>query len=37
MSYTTLERLGGLAALAGGVLITITGLVGLVALDYENC
>jgi len=36
MSYTTLERLGGLAALAGGVLIVITGLVGLIALDYED-
>ncbi len=36
MSPATLVRLGGLAALAGGVLITITALVGLVALDYEN-
>jgi hypothetical protein len=36
MSSATLERLGGLAALAGGVLITIMSLVGLVAFDYEN-
>ncbi len=36
MSYSTVERLGGLAALAGGVLVVITGLVGLIALDYEN-
>ena len=36
MSSATLVRLGGLAALAGGLLITITALVGLVALDYEN-
>ncbi len=36
MSSATIERLGGLAALAGGVLITITALVGLVTLDYEN-
>lgn len=36
MSYATVERLGGLAALVGGVLVVITGLVGLIALDYED-
>ncbi len=36
MSSATLLRWGGLVALAGGVLIAITWLVGLVALDYEN-
>jgi hypothetical protein len=36
MSSATIERLDGLAALAGGMLITITAIVGLAALDYEN-
>ncbi len=36
MSSSSLIRLAGLAALAGGVLIVITGVVGLVALDYEK-
>lgn len=36
MSYATVVRLGGLAALVGGVLVVITGLVELIALDYED-
>lgn len=36
MSSAALTRWGGLAALAGGALVGITGLLGLVALDYEN-
>jgi Universal stress protein family len=36
MSSASLVRLGGLAALTGGVLVAITALLELVALDYEN-
>ena len=36
MSYATVERLGGLAALTGGALVAIAALLGFVALEYED-
>lgn len=36
MSHPGLERLGGVAAIAGGALVVLTAVVGLVALDYDD-